>query len=123
MQFNNAAPSVPFSIGAAGSLGGIQGALERELHDIERRVSRFDPASLMWPWRHDDARVDRLQTAVMHIVKTAGAASRAETFFAISRAARELAGVTAPAAPVHRAPPVPYVTEPWYCCAEPMESV
>ena len=91
--------------------------------DIERHVSRFDPASLTWPWRHDDARVDRLQATVMQIVKTAGAASRAETFFAISRVAREQAGLTASAVPVHRGTPVPYVTEPWYCCAEPMEGL
>jgi radical SAM family protein len=91
--------------------------------DIKRHVSRFDPASLTWPWRHDDPRVDRLQTAVIQTVKSAGAASRVETFFAISRVAREHAGLTAPASPAHRGRPVPYVTEPWYCCAEPMESV
>ena len=94
-----------------------------ELDGIRRVVSRFDAASLTWPWRHEDPRVDALQAAVMHLVGAASATPRAEAFAAIARLAREHAGL--PTAP-RRTPlgaPVPYVSEPWYCCAEPMETL
>ncbi len=40
-----------------------------ELPDIRDVVAPFDAASLTWPWRHADPRVDALQSAVM---RTAG---------------------------------------------------
>jgi hypothetical protein len=90
---------------------------------VRETVAPFDPASLTFPWRHRDARVDSLQSSVMHIVKTTSGCPRAETFSAISRFAREHAGFPAREVHVTARPPVPYVSEPWYCCAEPMESV
>ena len=48
--------------------------------DGDRR--EFDPASLTWPWRHPDPRVDALQEAVMHGGRQFGA-SRSEIFEAI----------------------------------------
>jgi hypothetical protein len=94
-----------------------------ELDDIRRVVSPFDAASLTWPWRHGDPRVDALQSAVMHMVGLASATPRSEAFGAIAALAREHAGL--PAVLRHSVPrtPVPYVSEPWYCCAEPMETV
>ncbi|MGH9257874.1 MAG: CUAEP/CCAEP-tail radical SAM (seleno)protein [Vicinamibacterales bacterium] len=92
------------------------------LPDIQRRVMPFDAASLTWPWRHDDPRVDDLQTTVMHMVKTTKEHTRSEAFSAIACVAREQAGMRATAARVTTRTPVPYVSEPWYCCAEPMEN-
>ena len=94
-----------------------------ELDDIRRVVSPFDAASLTWPWRHDDPRVDRLQAAVMRLVGTVSAMPRAQAFAAIAALAREHADVPAPPPRTTRRGPVPYVSEPWYCCAEPMEVV
>jgi radical SAM superfamily enzyme YgiQ (UPF0313 family) len=94
-----------------------------ELDDIRSIVSPFDGASLTWPWRHQDPRVDILQSAVMRVAGTASSMPRSDAFAAIAALAREHAGL--PGAPL-RAParaPVPYVSEPWYCCAEPMETV
>jgi radical SAM superfamily enzyme YgiQ (UPF0313 family) len=62
-----------------------------ELPDIQAVITEFDPASLTWPWRHRDPRVDALQESVMRSVA--------------ARAARRRA--------------VPHMTEAWYCCAEP----
>jgi hypothetical protein len=94
-----------------------------ELDDIRRVVSPFDGASLTWPWRHPSPRVDALQVALMRLVGAASAMPRAQVFAAIAALAREHAGL--PAAPRRASPstPVPYVSEPWYCCAEPMEMV
>jgi len=62
-----------------------------ELPDIQAVITVFDPASLTWPWRHRDPRVDALQQSVMRSV-----------------------GASAP-----RPRAVPHMTEAWYCCAEP----
>jgi len=94
-----------------------------DLPDVRAHVGVFDQASLTWPWRHADRRVDALQEQVMRIVSTGAAQPRGAVFAAIDATARAHAGV--PAArrdPVPRRV-VPYVSEPWYCCAEPMESV
>jgi radical SAM superfamily enzyme YgiQ (UPF0313 family) len=94
-----------------------------ELSDIRAVVAPFDPASLTWPWRHQDPAVDALQVAVMRLVGGASGAPRADVFAAISALAREHAGLPPRSGLVSRGTPVPCVSEPWYCCAEPMESV
>ena len=92
-----------------------------ELPDIAAVVEPFDATSLTWPWRHPDPRIDALHQGVMRLVRDAGEAPRADVFDAISTLARESLGL-APAARVHRDSTAgPRVTEPWYCCAEPME--
>jgi hypothetical protein len=94
-----------------------------ELDDIRRVVSPFDGASLTWPWRHEDPRVDELQAAVMRLVGSVASRPRAEAFAAIAALARDHADLPAPPARTTTRGPVPYVSEPWYCCAEPMEVV
>ena len=94
-----------------------------ELDDIRRVVSPFDGASLTWPWRHEDPRVDELQATVMRLVGSIAARPRAEAFAAIAALARDHADLPAPPARTTTRGPVPYVSEPWYCCAEPMEVV
>ena len=69
---------------------------------IRERVTPFEPASLTWPWRHDDRRVDALQAAVMRIVKSTGGATRGETFGAISALRTGTGGpADGPARPAH----------------------
>jgi len=94
-----------------------------ELSDIRAVVAPFDPASLTWPWIHQDPAVDALQTAVMQLVGSASGAPRADVFAAISALAREHAGLPSRPGQITRGTPVPCVSEPWYCCAEPMESL
>jgi hypothetical protein len=92
-----------------------------ELPDIAAVVQPFDPTSLTWPWTHPDPRIDALHAGVMRLVRDMGDAPRADVFDAISALARESLGLP-PAAHVQRdAVAGPRVTEPWYCCAEPME--
>ena len=94
-----------------------------ELSDIRAVVAPFDPASLTWPWRHQDPAVDALQVAVMRLVGGGSGSPRADVFRAISALAREHAGLRPKVGLVSRGTPVPCVSEPWYCCAEPMESL
>jgi hypothetical protein len=90
-----------------------------ELPDIQSAIGRFDAGSLTWPWQHPDPRVDALQDAAMRLVGSRAGAPRGELFDAITALARDAAGYP-PAASRERTPvPVPYMDEPWYCCAEP----
>src|SRR5258706_6428588 len=56
-----------------------------ELADIRAATTSFDPASLTWPWRHQDPLVDALQETVMRLVGTNANVSRAATFAAICK--------------------------------------
>ena len=95
-----------------------------ELPDLRELVQPFDGGSLTWPWRHADPRVDALQQDVMRLVGTMQRAPRREAFDRIAALARDRAGSSGSAradrVPAHGAGPTPpYLTEAWYCCAEP----
>jgi len=86
-----------------------------ELPEIRSVTNEFDPASLTWPWRHQDPRVDALQASVMTLVGANVGTSRRETFDAI----RTVANGERTDQPRAASRKVPYMTEAWYCCAEP----
>jgi radical SAM superfamily enzyme YgiQ (UPF0313 family) len=86
-----------------------------ELPEIRELVDPFDAESLTFPWRHPDPRVDDLQRAVMQIVAGAAHASRGDTF---DRICARVKGTSERPTRAKRALP-PYMTEGWYCCAEP----
>lgn len=90
-----------------------------ELEDLRAAVGPFDAASLAWPWRHRDPRVDELQQRVMTIVASAPGAARSEVFGAIVDEARLFAGLSSRSPRARGSARVPYMTEAWYCCAEP----
>jgi hypothetical protein len=90
-----------------------------DLPDIRHAVGPFDAASLIYPWRHPDARVDQLQARIMELVASHRSGSRSETFETIVAMARARAGLSRRRASPGRAAAIPTVTEPWYCCAEP----
>lgn len=86
-------------------------------------IEDFDAALLGYPWRHRDARVDDLQKALQDLVaqaETAGLARR-DTFTRIWRLAHEAREMPAPRLPSDLGAPIPHLTEPWYCCAEPTQ--
>jgi radical SAM superfamily enzyme YgiQ (UPF0313 family) len=87
-----------------------------DLPDVRGLVQPFDGASLTWPWRHADARVDRLHEQVMGIVGTGVDTSRGVTFGAVRDAALDAAGRVRPSPrPIRNRASVPYLNEPWYC--------
>jgi hypothetical protein len=87
-----------------------------DLPDVKSLVQPFDAQSLTWPWRHADARVDRLQEEVMRLVGTKTPVSRGTTFDAVLDVARGAAGQHPRAThPVRDRATVPYLNEPWYC--------
>jgi hypothetical protein len=98
-----------------------------ELPDVSGLVAPFDPESLTWPWRHGDPRVDALQTSVMRVAgmripRTEAFAAIVETAYAVVGRHRQpgagLGQAQAWPGPGPSQTP-PYMTEGWYCCAEP----
>ena len=97
-----------------------------ELDEVRGIVGEFDPAGLLYPWKHPDPRVDALAETVQDLASEGDQLkqSRAEIFARIWRAAAAAAGAS-DSQPEWRLPPlansapIPRLSEPWYCCAEP----
>jgi radical SAM superfamily enzyme YgiQ (UPF0313 family) len=99
-----------------------EGSRMLELEDIRRAIGPFDSQSLVYPWKHADARVDALAEKVQEIAAGADREklSRTAAFERVWDAAHRMAGVAAPRLSMARvARSVPFLSEPWYCCAEP----
>jgi hypothetical protein len=100
-----------------------EGSRMLELEYVRRLIGPFDPQSLAYPWKNADPRLDALSETVQEIAAAAERQkeSRHVTFERIWKAAHAEAGLAAPplAAPRHAQAGVPYLSEPWYCCAEP----
>ena len=100
-----------------------EGSRLLELEETRRAVGPFDAASLTYPWKNDDARLAVLSETVQDIA--AGGErqkeSRQATFERIWKAAHAAAGIVAPTVktPITSSSGVPFLSEPWYCCAEP----
>ncbi len=98
-----------------------EGSRLLELDDVRQRVGAFDAESLVYPWGNADARVDLLSERLQSIAADADRKkeSRAAAFARIWEAAHAAAGQVAPELRVREARAVPFLSEPWYCCAEP----
>jgi hypothetical protein len=101
-----------------------EGSRMLELDDIRQSVGPFDAQSLVYPWRNRDPRVDALAETVQGIAAAADheKATRGAAFARIWKAAHEATGMDAPELRTEILAPksgVPFLSEPWYCCAEP----
>lgn len=91
-----------------------------ELDEVGRIVAPFDAASLVYPWRNPDPRVDALYEEIQEIVAVSDKLNRSRQaiFACIWQAAHRAACVDVEfdAQPVltSRAA-IPYLNEPWYC--------
>jgi hypothetical protein len=90
-----------------------------ELQEVQDRVEGFDPVTLTHRWRAADPRVDALQREVMSLVGVRLNANRRDVFDEISTLAHARAGIPRGLFPRAAATAVPFLSEPWYCCAEP----
>lgn len=99
-----------------------QGSLLLELPGFRAHIGEFDPKLLGFPWKNLDARVDRLQLTVQEWVgqaETQGL-NRREIFARVWDLAHGALGVDVPVlADTGMGAPIPRLSEPWYCCAEP----
>jgi len=88
-----------------------------------RLVGPFDPQSLAYSWKNADPRWTVSAKTVQEIAAAAERQkeSRPATFERIWKAAHTAAGLPAPQInpPPRSQAGVPFLSEPWYCCAEP----
>jgi radical SAM superfamily enzyme YgiQ (UPF0313 family) len=96
-----------------------------ELTEVRDMVGPFDSAALIFPWKHEDTHVDALCHEISELVQRGEKLklSRTEIFSHIRRASRAAAGKSELPGLPHlqmKSTPVPFLDEPWYCCAEPM---
>ena len=97
-----------------------QGSYLLHLPGFAKMLEPFDPDLLGYPWRHADARVDALQREVQAAAMRTEGGSRAEAFGEIWRLAHAATGREPPSLDgADPGQPVPRLSEPWYCCAEP----
>jgi radical SAM superfamily enzyme YgiQ (UPF0313 family) len=104
-----------------------EGSRLLELSDTHRYLRGFDPDALCHRWSHPDRRIDELQDRLFRLVIEAVARDqpREEIFRQVCAATaayadrgqqRRLADLD----PAGATETVPHLTEPWYCCAEPV---
>ena len=102
-----------------------EGSRMLELEEVRRLVGPFDPQSLAYPWKNTDSRLDALSETVQQIAAAAERQkeSRRATFERIWKAAHAAAGMHAPQLNLstQSQPVIPFLSEPWYCCAEPTQ--
>lgn len=100
-----------------------EGSRLLELNEIRDIVEPFDAQALFYPWKNPDPRVDTLSGAVQAIAADGekNKETRSRTFERIWDTVHAAAGITPSilAATQHLSLPVPFLSEPWYCCAEP----
>src|SRR6266849_6700195 len=98
-----------------------EGSRLLELEEVRRMVGAFDAESLVYPWKNANARVDALSETMQSIAAEADRKkeSRTAAFARIWESAHAAAGVVAPELRVTEGCGVPFLSEPWYCCAEP----
>jgi radical SAM superfamily enzyme YgiQ (UPF0313 family) len=100
-----------------------EGSRMLELEEIRGLIGPFDAESLAYPWKNADPRLDELSETVQDIAAEAERRkeSRPATFERIWRAAHAAAGIAAPELELGVSFPanIPFLSEPWYCCAEP----
>ena len=100
-----------------------EGSRLLELDEVRSNVGPFDPQSLFYPWKHTDPRVDALSETVQAIAAEGDRRkeSRSTVFERIWKAAHAAARLEAPSIQTSHTSPaaIPFLSEPWYCCAEP----
>ncbi|HWN30929.1 MAG TPA: CUAEP/CCAEP-tail radical SAM protein, partial [Burkholderiales bacterium] len=97
-----------------------KGSYLLQLPGFSDLIEDFDPVLLGYPWRHRDPRVDRLQSQVQSLVEQSEKLPRREAFERIRQMAHAALGIRVPALPKSKNQrPIPRLSEPWYCCAEP----
>ena len=93
------------------------GLLELDRRRLGVDLEPFDDRRLVYPWRHPDPHVDRLQEAVSRVVGRRLTAARSAVFDELLSLVDEQAGASTsgrPARGANRAT-VAYLNEPWYC--------
>jgi hypothetical protein len=95
---------------------------------VQRFLGPLDQARFQYPWSHPDPRMDELHRHITGVVQQAvqDGEDTVVTFERLWRSAASLAGRPWPGRQTVKRPPAgpkpPRMTEPWFCCSEPMQT-
>ena len=93
-----------------------------ELQEIRDRVGPLEQAALVYPWSSADPKVDELQVEIQRVVQQTAEQPRQQLFTAVWALAHAYLDRPTPPVPiVANRTPSAELSEPWYCCAEPMD--
>jgi hypothetical protein len=96
-----------------------QGSKLLALAEVQAVLEGFDPVTLAHRWSNPEPGVDALQREVAALVGTRVGADRRAVFDEISDLAHARAGRLRLERQTKSRARVPFLSEPWYCCAEP----
>jgi radical SAM superfamily enzyme YgiQ (UPF0313 family) len=98
-----------------------EGSRMLELSEVRGRTRPFDAESLVYPWENADPQMDTLSETVQAIAAEAHLLkqTRSAAFERIWDAAHAVVRMAAPKLAKRNGEPAPFLSEPWYCCAEP----
>jgi radical SAM superfamily enzyme YgiQ (UPF0313 family) len=88
-----------------------------ELADVQAVIREFDEPALLYRWRHPDPAMDALAEQALRLAASHG--SRREVFGYLWNLVSDRPLPENPIPSSHA--PIPYLDEPWFCCAEPTE--
>ena len=94
-----------------------------ELGLVQDLIGPFDPENLVYRWVHPDPRLDALQRDVARLVGAHVNSARSATFrevWMLVHRGEVTTSMPSFAELVDGVSTVPYLDEPWYCCAEPL---
>lgn len=98
-----------------------EGSYLLRLGGFRQLLDEFDGKLLGYRWQHADRRVDDLQLTLQDFVAKAESEERPrrEIFEQVWRMTHASADISVPRLPQDLGYPIPSLSEPWYCCAEP----
>jgi radical SAM superfamily enzyme YgiQ (UPF0313 family) len=96
-----------------------EGSRLLQVDEVRSLAGSFDAKTLTYRWVHADPCVDRLQRDIASIVGAQLVSDRRPLFAEMSTLAHDRAGLPRPVPRPSAGRFVPYLDEPWYCCAEP----
>jgi len=84
-------------------------------------IEAYDDQLLGYPWKHADRAVDDLQRDIQALVEATEEqdSSRRDIFARVWTLSHRALGQPVPELPADLGKPIPHMSEPWYCCAEP----
>lgn len=96
-----------------------------ELKEINQFLGNFDPEKLSYNWKPENKRVDELQSKVYETIQlgVSEGSKRRDIFEQVWILAHNACDKSPPALLINDDVkiPVPTMSEPWYCCAEPTD--
>ncbi|WP_298817548.1 CUAEP/CCAEP-tail radical SAM (seleno)protein [Chloroflexus sp.] len=94
------------------------------LPEVRALIGPFDLVGLVYPWQHPDPAMDALQRAVLEMAQCSDRCqlSRSDFYQRVLDLCDQVIGPGPRPLTLPPTAPIPRLSEPWYCCAEPTDT-